>query len=521
MPTTRTNREILADIIDIALQLRPGSDKRQIARTINSIGDGTPVTPAELNSILYERTDRFRYISDAPRLWFTIPTQRSKPTKRKQRRDVELCGPPARTWQTDALKAWRKNDRRGIVEAVTGTGKTRVAILAAHKMLESGGRVTVVVPTLDLLDQWHKAIEKALPGQRIGRLGGGSVASLDECDILITTVQSGHQNRIGSDKHRALLIADEVHRYGAEKFAAALQPEFERRLGLTATLERLDEGVDEYLKPYFGKVVFRCGFERAFADEVLSPFRVALVPVPLRAHERVAYDRADERVSKTRKSLIKDFGCDPYNFGEFMRDVSVLAAGPRDEARETARAYLSAFTTRKKTVAEAESKFEALHKLAPLLAASSGSLVFAETVAGAQRSAEVLDDQGVPTTSFSSEDDRETRRALLAEFHAGTLKALAAPRVLDEGIDVPNADVGVIVAASRSRRQMIQRMGRVLRKADGKQRATFVVLYVEDSMEDPEISTDETFLDAITGFADDITRLDVNDPVTLARWIRG
>ena len=480
------------------------------------------MTPSELNSVLYERSDRFRYVNDAPRLWFTLLEQKPAPTvSSKPRRTIELRGPDPRAWQSDALQAWRANGRRGIVEAVTGTGKTRVAILAAREMLEAGGRVTVVVPTLDLLDQWHETIKSSLPGQRIGRLGGGASDSLDDCDVLLTTVQSGHQYRIGTDSHPTLLIADEVHRYGAERFAAALEPGFAKRLGLTATLERLDEGVDEYLLPYFGKVVFRCDFERALDDAILSPFRVALVPVRLRTDERDAYRRADERATKTRKALIEDYNCDPYNFGEFMRDVSVLAGGPRDEARDTARAYLSAFTARKKTVAEADGKFTALRKLAPLLAASTRSLVFAETVAGAERSADVLVRAGVATAGFSSEDDRRTRRARLSAFRDGTIKALAAPRVLDEGIDVPSADVGVIVAASRSRRQMIQRMGRVLRKADGKKNATFVVLYVEDSMEDPDNSIGETFLDDITGFAYEITELDVDDPVTLARWMRG
>ena len=94
------------------------------------------------------------------------------------------------------------------------------------------------------------------------------------------------------------------------------------------------------------------------------------------------------------------------------------------------------------------------------------------------------------------------RRIVLSRFATGDLQAITAPQVLDEGVDVPAADLGVILAASRSRRQMIQRMGRVLRpKPDGR-RARFVIVYVAGTVEDPANGAHEGFLEEITPVAD-------------------
>lgn len=91
---------------------------------------------------------------------------------------------------------------------------------------------------------------------------------------------------------------------------------------------------------------------------------------------------------------------------------------------------------------------------------------------------------------------------MLSRFAAGALNVVSAPQILDEGVDVPAADTAVILAASRSRRQMIQRMGRILRpKPDGRS-AHFVVVFVEGTIEDPALGAHERFLEEISELAD-------------------
>ncbi len=111
---------------------------------------------------------------------------------------------------------------------------------------------------------------------------------------------------------------------------------------------------------------------------------------------------------------------------------------------------------------------------------------------------------GLRAESVHSRLATADRREVLRRFAEGDLQVISAPRVLDEGVDVPEADLAVIIGASRSRRQMIQRMGRVLRRKADHRRARFAVLYVESTIEDPAQGAQETFLEEITEVADEV-----------------
>jgi superfamily II DNA or RNA helicase len=164
-------------------------------------------------------------------------------------------------WQREALEEWEDYGYKGVVQAVTGAGKTRVAIAAAADVLRDGGKVAILVPTIDLLHQWKREAERLLIqtlrlNVSIGILGDRRTSNLSRCDLLLSTVQSACRDYLLPDSvpgHvESLLVADEVHRYGSASWALALEPSFDRRLGLTATYERSDHGCEDYLDPYFG-----------------------------------------------------------------------------------------------------------------------------------------------------------------------------------------------------------------------------------------------------------------------------
>jgi RNA polymerase primary sigma factor len=117
---------------------------------------------------------------------------------------------------------------------------------------------------------------------------------------------------------------------------------------------------------------------------------------------------------------------------------------------------------------------------------------------------------GIAAASYTSDLDREERKERLQRFKTGHIRALAAPRVLDEGVDVPKADVGVIIAASHSRRQMVQRMGRIIRPKEDGRNARFFVLYVKGTSEDPELGAHEAFLNDMMDNAEDIRCLELS-----------
>lgn len=417
-------------------------------------------------------------------------------------RTSPYAGPAPRAWQREALAAWRSAGRRGVIEAVTGTGKTTVGVLAAAEALSRRERVIVLVPGVDLLEQWVRVLRRQVRGVRIGQLGGGQRDTLASHRIVVATVQSAASIGTVPSEAGALIIADEVHRYGTRVFAGALDEHYTARLGLTATYERSDLGKAVYLQPYFGGTVAGCDYDRALRDGILAEFRVGFVGVDLSPHELREYRDHADVLSKTRAALIAGHGCPSRPFGEFMKRVAVLSrGGDYDDGAQLARRYLSAFAGRRALTAECAAKKLVVRDLASVLHRAGRGLVFAETLSSVSSLTTLLRSRDVKASAYTSELSRYERTRAMAAFSAGDTRVLVAPRVLDEGIDVPEADTAVIVSASSSRRQMVQRMGRVVRpKVDGR-KAHFFVVYAKGTHEDPGEGAHEAFVDEMTQVA--------------------
>ncbi|MHB8434835.1 MAG: DEAD/DEAH box helicase [Acidimicrobiales bacterium] len=415
--------------------------------------------------------------------------------------------PDLYAWQIEALEAWRSAGHRGVIEAVTGAGKTMVGLAAALEELGRGGQVLVVVPTVELMAQWRHRVAALLPtGYSVGCLGDGAAGSLGENDVVVGVVNTLRAIDARPIRRGNLLVADECHRYGSAVNRLALDRRFLRRLGLSATYAREDGGHETWLLPYFGAICYRLGYRRAVDDGVTARFSVALIGVELLADERYAYEQLTESIRARYAKLVARFGLPPEPFGLFLRSVIALASHDDDGlgGAGEARAYLTKLRERRLLLAEAVAKMDTLGELAPAFRAAERSIVFTRSIDAAERVASVSSAHGLRSAAIHSGMTPGDRRAVLGCFADGSLDVIAAPQVLDEGVDVPEADLAVIVAASRSRRQMVQRMGRVLRvKPDGR-RARFAVLFAEDTVEDPDFGAQEAFLEEIIPVADEV-----------------
>lgn len=448
-------------------------------------------------------------------------------------RSARLAGLALRDWQIEAFAAWAAAGCRGVVEAVTGSGKTRLALAAVHACLAQGGTALVLVPTLDLLAQWVREVRAHVPGVRVGRLGGGHDDDLHERHVVVATPHSA--SRLPLDPPRGgpgLLVADEAHRYGAPTWAGALQPTFAMRLALTATYERSDDGLVDVLGPYFGGVVWQYGYAQAAADGVIAPFRVGFARTTLTARERAVYDAHDRRAREHRRALV-DAGLPRAPLDLVAAAAALVAEADRAATRPDgsprplrdgpprvadARAYLAALRGRRDVAAQATGKLAWLEALGPALRGRR-ALVYADTVEQAEDAARRLVRGGVRAEPVHGGLDRDRRRIRLAQFRRGRLDAVVAPRVLDEGVDIPDADVAVVLATFQSRRQMVQRLGRVVRpKGDGRA-AHLLVAFAADTREDPSSGAHAEFLGEVLPVAQDVTAL--ASPDDAGRWLRG
>lgn len=413
------------------------------------------------------------------------------------------------TWQQEALKAWHSNARRGVVEAVTGAGKTRVGIAAAFEAIRQGMKVLILVPTAELQRQWLLSLKRDLPAARCGALGDGRTDTLDDVDVLIAIVHSA-SNRVTLRSHKAgLIIADECHRYAAPMFTGALQEGYAWRLGLTATYERADGEHENLLTPYFGGVVYNLWYDRALADRVIAPFDIALVGVDLTPDEQVNYDDLSNTMSETSRHLESYADIPRRPFHRFVAAVASLAAS-ESSSRETtlARKYMRAMASRLTLLADAKTKYHALAAIKEVVDTSNGTLVFTQTQDSAKRAQELYAALGSSASALFSGMPKEDRRQGMDDFRSGASQILAAPRLLDEGIDVPEADLGIIVAANRSQRQMVQRLGRVIRKKTDNRVGRLVVLYSKGTVEDPDVQGEE-FLGKVLPYAHRVGFFDI------------
>jgi RNA polymerase primary sigma factor len=332
-------------------------------------------------------------------------------------------------------------------------------------------------------------------------LGDNGTDDPTSCDVLVATRHSAAAYKpVPPGGAGGLLIADECHGLGGGTLRRAMLREYQERLGLTATLERSDDAVAELLVPYFGGVCHRYGFEQAIDDGVCAPPRVAFVGVELSVGERAEYTSTEQRLVSARLHLRAVHGMPLEPFGDFLAAVAHLAERDAGADGRAAREYLDAFSKRRDIVAQSSGKYELLGNLAPAIREAHGALLFTETVRAANHAINRLDPL-VSIDLITGSTARRQRREILDDLRVRKLDAVAAPRVLDEGVDVPDANLGIVMSASRTRRQMIQRMGRILRRKEPGVAARFVIMFAQDTLEDPTNRTERD------GFLDEIERI--------------
>lgn len=364
--------------------------------------------------------------------------------------------------QTEALNAWKQAGRRGVIVLPTAAGKTYLAQLA----MECTPRTTLIlVPTLDLMHQWLTQIEKAFPGVKVGLLGGGS---RDKTPILIATYHSAAINAETLGNQYALQIFDECHHLPTEFFRViaeyAIAP---YRLGLTATPDRSD-GSHSELDYLIGSVVYRKGVDD-LSGKTLAEHQIIQIKVKLSQEERQRYDNA----IKTRNDFLRRSNISLSSLNGWQLFVQASARSPVGR-----RAMLS-HREAKEISAGTDGK---LRILADLIQEHHPDpiLIFTNDNATVYRiSQEFL----IP--AITHQTPVKERHDILNRFRQGDYKTLVTSHVLNEGVDVPEVKVAIILSGTGSTREFVQRLGRILRKGKGAEKlAIMYEVVAEDTTEE-------------------------------------
>ena len=432
---------------------------------------------------------RFEKTDDSPRPIAEVP-------------EVSLQNPYALyRWQREALDAWTANNSRGIIDAVTGAGKTRVGLAAMQDHLNEGGKTLILVPTVVLLYQWRDAVLHHSPEARVGLVGDGHQANFNSNDVIVAILASAKNKKFVLGTKEGLLIADECHRAAAKKYRLALGQNFTKRLGLSATHERFDDEHTTVLLPYFNGVVFQLDYRRAIDDGVVAGVDVTFLGVKFSDEEQEKYITIQRSLSSLRRKLINEFGCRPQPFSAFLEDVIRLTqSGSRAEGI-TANAWITKWHEKKALLAQSSAKTDALSSLSAQIQESGTALVFTQTIESANEIESILDSCDVRVALHHSGISADERQANLQGFADGSVSCLVTVQTLEEGVDVPDADLGIIVSSTKQRRQMVQRMGRIMRRKPDGRDAKFIVLFVELTDEDPRLGAHESFVDELVDVA--------------------
>lgn len=392
-------------------------------------------------------------------------------------------------YQKEAINRWAANDYCGIFDMATGTGKTYTGLGAAVRLFSDKKRMAlfIVCPYQHLVEQW---VEDVLQFHMMPTTGYSASRQKDwkerlSNDIMdfklgvidtfcfVTTnatfssdyVQK-QVNRLGRD---TLLIVDEAHNFGAANLSRTLNPKIEYRLALSATLERHgDPEGTQALYDYFGDKCIEYGLERAIREDRLTPYYYHPRAVYLTEAELGAYRELSRKIAK---QCYQD-PCGKVVTSELGKKLLIQ---------------------RSRVVAGASNKVLLLKELMQDYKNDSHILIYC----GAARSSDYFDDPferdeegerqivavskmlgidlGMKVTHFTSSESASERERIKKQFaDADPYQALVAIKCLDEGVNIPGIKTAFILASSTNPKEYIQRRGRVLRKAPGKQ---YAVIY--------------------------------------------
>lgn len=402
-------------------------------------------------------------------------------------------------YQKLAIRNWKDQNYRGLFDMATGTGKTITGLAALTTLYEDLEReqkklfAIIVCPYQHLVEQWVEDIERFNIKPIVGfstspqkdwktrlsnavvdtRLPGVKKNFFCFACTNATFSSDYVQNQLGKISIPKILIVDEAHNFGAPYLSKWLLDSYAYRIGLSATINRHgdDEGTSK-LFDFFGKKCIEYDIERAIIEKKLTPYNYYPVVVSFDDEEVVEY------IQITR-DLIKNINCDKNGKTKLSEKGKILAM---QRARLIAGAKAKIPKLKEKILPYKNDTHILVYCGATKVLLPTEDCTDVDLVEKRQivQISEMLGNElGITNHHFTSNENASERKDLKDRFTGGNLQSLVAIKCLDEGVNIPKIKTAFILASTTNPKEYIQRRGRVLRRAEGKQIAEiydFIVL---------------------------------------------
>ncbi len=368
---------------------------------------------------------------------------------------VPLVPREPRPYQQEAIQAWRRARGRGVVVLPTGAGKTHVAIMGIELWKRS---TLVIAPTLDLVRQWYDLLRTTFD-REVGVIGGGEY---DVRPLTVTTYDSAYLQIEHLGNRFGMIVFDECHHLPGPTYALSAQLAIAPfRLGLTATPERSD-GRESMLTELIGPTVYRKDIVE-LSGEFLADYDVVRIPVHLTSDERSEYEK-ERAIYRTFLAQSGIRMSAPDGWSKF-----VMLSTRSTEGRRAMQGY-----RRQRELAHtAPAKLECVERLLHQHRHDRTILFTEDNATCYALSRRFL----IPAITHQTKV--KERSAILKGLMGNTYSAVVTSKVLNEGVDVPEANVAIVVSGSGSVREHVQRLGRVLRKKEGKLATLYELVTVD------------------------------------------
>ncbi len=404
-------------------------------------------------------------------------------------------------WQKTAVQAWIDNHHQGTLNVFTGGGKSLLGLECFFQVQKEVPNVqlVIVLPTVSLMHQWKGTIlnNTSVQSSDIGFLGDGKKSTLFSHKILLATIQMAYKVLPEQSKklnNPLMLIVDECHRAGSEKFSKVLDIVAKYRLGLSATPTRNELNKDGSIMSYseqivgqkLGRIVYQFSLKEARAAEWLPSFTMKHNGISLSQLEQSRYQKYTTEI----KDLIE--ALEALNVNIKIAQTLVKQGGI---IGEYCAQYVEKLLTRKQLLFQAEERIRVTKRIVQETLENKPAakiIIFHERKEECKTIFESLketlpeDWRDKIAIEHSGITSKTERMDAINGFRDGSYQILVSVKTLVEGIDVPNADVGIIVASTASIRQRIQTLGRILRRKFDQttKEAQMHILYVRDTVDE-------------------------------------